>query len=66
MSKKQHIFHDKPEMASEPMPTYNVPVGYRQSSNRVSTNGRIMSNTMSVDEYFDKLISLVHDDYADV
>jgi hypothetical protein len=30
----------------------------------VSTTERVMASTMSVDEYFDELISQVHEDYA--
>ena len=29
-----------------------------------ATTERVMANTMSVDEYFDELISQVHEDYA--
>ena len=32
----------------------------------VSTTERVMAGTMSVDEYFDELISQVHEDYADL
>jgi len=32
----------------------------------VSTTERVMSSTISVDEYFDELISQVHEDYADL
>ena len=32
----------------------------------VSTTERVMASTMSVDEYFDELISQVHEDYADL
>ena len=37
-----------------------------QSTKSVSTNERVMAGTMSVDEYFDELISQVHEDYADL
>ena len=30
----------------------------------VSATERVMASTMSVDEYFDELISQVHEDYA--
>ena len=36
-----------------------------QSTKSVSTE-RVMATTMSVDEYFDELISKVHEDYADL
>ena len=32
----------------------------------VSTTERVMASTMSVDEYFDELITQVHEDYADL
>lgn len=32
----------------------------------VSTTERVMTSTMSVDEYFDELISQVHEDYAEL
>ena len=37
-----------------------------QPTKSVSTTERVMSNTMSVDEYFDELISQVHEDYAEL
>ena len=32
----------------------------------VFTTERVMASTMSVDEYFDELISQVHEDYAEL
>ena len=37
-----------------------------QTTKSVSTTERVMSNTMSVDEYFDELITQVREDYAAV
>ena len=37
-----------------------------QPAKSVSTTERVMASTMSVDEYFDELISQVHEDYADL
>ena len=37
-----------------------------QPTKSVSTTERVMASTMSVDEYFDELISQVHKDYADL
>jgi hypothetical protein len=37
-----------------------------QNTKTVSARERIMASTMSVDEYFDELISEVHQDYADL
>jgi len=38
--------------------------GYQIQEDGMSTRERIMSSTMSVDEYFDELIAQVHEDYA--
>ena len=35
-----------------------------QPTKSVSTTERVMATTMSVDEYFDELISQVHEDYS--
>ena len=32
----------------------------------VSITERVMASTMSVDEYFDELVSQVHEDYAEL
>ena len=37
-----------------------------QPTKPVSTTERVMASTLSVDEYFDELISQVHEDYADL
>ena len=44
----------------------NVTKMNNQSTMSVSTTERVMATTMSVDEYFDELISQVHEDYADL
>lgn len=66
MNKTQHISHTPSDMASEQTATYGVQIGYRPSTEHASKEKRILSNTMPVDEYFDKLLSLVHDDYANL
>ena len=38
----------------------------KQPTKTVSTTERVMASTMSVDEYFDELISQVHEDYATI
>ena len=38
----------------------------KQPTKTVSTREHVMANTVSVDEYFDELISQVHQDYADL
>ena len=35
-----------------------------QPTKSVSTTERVMASTMSVDEYFDELITQVHEDYS--
>ena len=52
-------------IAAEPAASYSV------ESNQTSNipgigKERIMRDTMSVDDYFDELISLVHKDYANL
>ena len=37
-----------------------------QPTKSVTTRERVIASTMSVDEYFDELISQVHEDYADL
>ena len=37
-----------------------------QPTKSVPTTDSVMASTMSVDEYFDELISKVHEDYADL
>ena len=43
--------------------TNNIAVQNKPTKS-VSTTERVMASTMSVDEYFDELISQVHEDYA--
>ena len=40
-----------------------LPSGRKKSA---STTERVMASTMSVDEYFDELITKVHEDYANL
>ncbi len=47
------------------MVTKNLAV-QNQSTKSASTAERVMASTMSVDEYFDELISQVREDYAAV
>ena len=51
-------------MASEPVAAYEVRRPHCSPNKCESMRERIMANTVSVDEYFDELISLVHHDYA--
>ena len=45
--------------------TNNIAVQNKPTKS-ASTAERVMASTMSVDEYFDELISQVHKDYADL
>ena len=38
----------------------------KQNVKATSTRNRVMASTMSVDEYFDELIDLVREDYANL
>ena len=71
MAKKYNDFKTELTMAAEPMTSpiesQTALHGNLQApSNGVSAKERIMASTMSVDAYFDELISLVHEDYANL
>lgn len=66
MSKTYKDTKNKPSMASEPAATYGVSsTSYVPNTGAISTED-ILASTMSVDAYFDELISLVHKDYANL
>ena len=52
--------------AAQPVATYGVRSSYAMPKNAISTRERIMTSTMSVDEYFDELIDQVREDYANL
>jgi hypothetical protein len=68
MAKKYQDIENKPMMAAEPTPIQansgGIPCGSNHPSESKSTRKRVMASTMSVDDYFDELLSLVHQDYA--
>lgn len=66
MSKKSKNTQEQPLTVSEPMIPYGVNTGSNAIGVIPSSREFIMRNTMSVDEYFDKLISLVHQDYENI
>ena len=71
MAKKYNNFKTELMMAAEPMTGQmenqtGLHGNLQAPSNGVSTTERIMASTMSVDAYFDELISLVHEDYANL
>lgn len=66
MNKKYEDIQDEPLMASEPAAVYEVKRSHCSLNKGESIREQIMATTVSVDEYFDKLISLVHEDYANL
>ena len=50
----------------EPKLSYGVKNNSETPSLQSSRKARIMENTVSVDEFFDDLISLVRSDYANI
>ena len=63
-SKKEN--QAKPLSVAEPMFAYEVNTGTNNIGTTPSSREIIMKSTISVDEYFDKLLSLVHQDYENL
>ena len=58
---------DSTVTASEPVAVYGSCSPYSSERiARVSAREQVLANTVSVDQYFDELISQVHRDYADL
>lgn len=55
-----------PQNKSSIMIVTNQATDTKQNFNATSTRNRIMASTMSVDEYFDELIDMVREDYANL
>ena len=53
-------------MITTATPKTSVDKSYQPHTKDLSTREKIMTSTMSVDEYFDKLIDQVRADYANV
>ncbi len=51
---------------SEPVMAYGSQTNVSTLKQQPSSRERIMASTISVDEYFDELISLVRKDYASI
>ena len=67
MSKKyKPLESDSLSLASEPVCTYNNQVSRHAPVNKNTAKEQVMSSTVSVDEYFDELITLVRKDYANL
>ena len=66
MTKKYHHTEEITPKVSEPVVAYNARSPHCSAVKQVSEHESVMATTMSVDEYFDKLISLVREDYANL
>jgi len=64
MSKTYHNIQTDSSMVSEPMATYRGSSYLAHTAN--SVRERLLANTVSVDDFFDELISLVRSDYATI
>ena len=56
----QRIESETTTMAAEPVNAYDIRSNYQAPQHAAQDS--VMANTMSVDEYFDRLITLVHND----
>ena len=66
MKKEYHKKQKEPLKVEEPRSSYGVKNNSESSSLQSSKKARIIENTMSVDEFFDDLISLVRSDYESI
>lgn len=66
MSKKCKNTQSKTLSVAEPMISYGSNTDLSTIGVLPSSRESILRNTMSVDEYFDKLLSLVHLDYENL
>lgn len=63
--KKKYTIEESPiNKVADPAVSYNVRNTRSTSMKHTSTGEHIMSTTMSVDDYFGKLVSLVREDYT--
>ena len=66
MKKEYHKKQKEPLKVEEPKLPYGVKNNSETPSLQSSRKARIMENTVSVDEFFDDLISLVRSDYESI
>ena len=66
MKKEYHKKRKEPLKVEEPKSPYSVKNNSESPSLQSSHKARIMENTVSVDEFFDDLISLVRSDYESI
>ena len=65
MDKKYCDIEAEHTMAAETVAPYSINTYHASDMpKKVSTREHVMTTTVSVDEYFDELISHVHEDYA--
>ena len=63
MKKEYQKRQNEPHKVEEPKSPYGMKNNSESPSLQSSRKARIMENTVSVDEFFDDLISLVRSDY---
>ena len=66
MSKNYNKIKSESIIVSEPISSYDTRGSHQVIQQNTSTNERVMANTVSVDEYFDELITLVRKDYENI
>ena len=66
MTKKYKCIDKKPLMAAEPAVACEASPSVFAPFHEDSLEARVKANTVSVDAYFDELISLVRKDYANL
>lgn len=66
MSKTYSETKNESTMAAEPVVAYATQNASHVQMNATTNKEDILAKTMSVDAYFDELISLVHKDYANL
>lgn len=64
MKKKYQAKQNEIPKVEEPKLTYGSDIDAELPGHDCSKKSKVMEGTVSVDEYFDELISLVHSDYA--
>ena len=64
MTKKYHHTEEITPKVCEPVVAYNARSPHCSTEKQLSKHESVMSTTMSVDDYFGKLVSLVREDYT--
>ena len=66
MSKNYNKIKSESAIVSEPISSYDTRGSHQVLQQNTSIKERVMANTVSVDEYFDELITLVRKDYENI